>query len=73
MNTNNINSVDSRNFGLSPRQYEVFIMISNGYTNKEIASALLISPETVKTHVKTIYRRVNIGKRAEATELVRLA
>lgn len=73
MNTNNINSVGSENFGLSPRQYEVFIMISNGYTNKEIATALVISPETVKTHIKNVYRRVNIGKRSEATELVRLA
>lgn len=57
-------------FLLSPRQAEIFIMISNGYSNKEIAAALEISPETVKTHLKIIFRRTKIRKRTEATQLL---
>jgi len=57
-------------FGLSPRQSEVFLMISNGYTNKEIATALEISPETVKTHLKVIFNRTKIRKRTEASQLI---
>ena len=68
--SNNTNAVK---FGLSPRQYDVLIMAANGYTNKEIGLALVISPETVKTHLKLVYRRINIGKRAEAAEFVRCA
>ena len=71
MNMNN--NVNPENFGLSPRQYEVLIMAANGYTNKEIALALVISPETVKTHLKVVFRRINVGRRAEATEFVRCA
>jgi len=57
-------------YGLSPRQSEVFLMVSNGYTNKEIATALEISPETVKSHLKVIFNRTNISKRAEAPKLI---
>ncbi|MBX2848198.1 MAG: LuxR C-terminal-related transcriptional regulator [Acidiferrobacterales bacterium] len=57
-------------FGLSPRQSEVFLMISNGYSNKEIAAALEISPETVKTHLKVIFHRTKIRKRTEASRLI---
>lgn len=57
-------------FGLSPRQSEVLLMISNGYTNVEIAAALGISPETVKTHLKIVFKRTKIHKRTQAIEVV---
>ena len=57
-------------FRLSPRQSEVLLMISNGYTNKDIATALEISPETVKSHLKVIFRRTNIHKRTQAKQLL---
>ena len=60
----------SYDFGLSPRQSEVLLMISNGYTNKEIACALDISPETVKTHLKVVFQRTKIRKRTEAIDVV---
>ena len=55
---------------LSPRQSEILMMISNGYSNKEIAGALEISPETVKTHLKAIFKRTKIRKRTEAIQLL---
>ena len=57
-------------FRLTPRQSEVLLMISNGYSNKDIAAALEISPETVKAHLKVVFQRTKIRKRAEAKSIV---
>lgn len=48
---------------LGPRQTEVLQLIANGYTNKQIADALNISENTVKTHLKLIFRKLGVNKR----------
>jgi len=68
--TYGLNDYCLKDYGLSPRQREIFLMISNGYTNKEIASALEISPETVKTHLKVIFNRTKMTSRSEAPRLI---
>ena len=70
MNVSDNQDRGSFNFGLSPRQSEVLLMISNGYSNKEIANALEISTETVKTHLKIVFQRTQIRKRSEAIRVV---
>lgn len=51
---------------LSIRENEILIFISDGKTNKEIATDLNISVNTVKFHVKNIYEKLNIKSRKEA-------
>ena len=51
---------------LTAREREVLAMISQGLSNKRIARALEISPETVKTHVKHIFLRLEVRTRTEA-------
>jgi LuxR family maltose regulon positive regulatory protein len=51
---------------LSPREGEVLGLIAQGRSNKEIAKLLAITPETVKTHVKNIFIKFNVEKRAHA-------
>ena len=51
---------------LSPREGEVLGLIAQGRSNKEIARLLAITPETVKTHVKNIFIKFNVEKRAHA-------
>jgi DNA-binding CsgD family transcriptional regulator len=51
---------------LTARERDVLLMISQGLSNKRIARALEISPETVKSHVKRIFSKLTVGTRAEA-------
>lgn len=48
---------------LSPREREVARLIAEGSTNREIAEALVVSPETVKTHVAHILRKLELRSR----------
>jgi LuxR family maltose regulon positive regulatory protein len=51
---------------LSAREQEVLKLIAAGLTNREIASALVISPETVKKHTGSIYGKLGVRGRTEA-------
>ncbi len=50
---------------LSPREQEVAAHVCLGYTNKQIAQKLSISPETVKSHVRNVLIKFNLGSRSE--------
>jgi LuxR family transcriptional regulator, maltose regulon positive regulatory protein len=51
---------------LSSRERSVLERISQGKSNKEIAKDLCIAPETVKSHVKNIFVKLDVKKRAQA-------
>ena len=51
--------------GLSPREMEIVALLLEGKTNKEIGEQLFISSNTVKTHVKNIYGKLNISNRIQ--------
>jgi LuxR family maltose regulon positive regulatory protein len=51
---------------LSVREQEVLKLIAAGLTNREIAAALVISPETVKKHTASIYGKLGVRGRTEA-------
>jgi DNA-binding NarL/FixJ family response regulator len=51
---------------LSVREEEVLILLTKGYSNKEIASELSIGTETVGSHLKHIYEKMHVRSRAEA-------
>jgi len=53
---------------LSPRQVEVLRLIAGGLSNSEIAAALFLSVNTVKFHVRTIFRELGIRNRVEAAQ-----
>lgn len=52
----------NKNFGLSPREVEVAVMIRQGFSTIEIAQTLKISQRTVENHRNTIRQKVGIGK-----------
>jgi DNA-binding NarL/FixJ family response regulator len=51
---------------LSPRELEVLGLLAKGMENKQVARALGISEATVKTHIKSIFERLDVRSRAEA-------
>jgi LuxR family maltose regulon positive regulatory protein len=51
---------------LSERESDILKLIAGGLSNKEIARNLAIAPETVKSHVKHIFTKLNVEKRAQA-------
>lgn len=50
---------------LTPRELDVARLVGVGATNQEIAKKLFISESTVKTHVNSIFHRLNIKNRAQ--------
>jgi DNA-binding CsgD family transcriptional regulator len=54
---------------LTSREMEVLALMATGATNDRIARKLVISPETVKTHVKRVLRKLSADNRAEAISL----
>jgi len=55
----------AKDYGLSSREMEVLGLLSQGNTNKEIAKALWISEQTVKTHVAHIFDKLGTSDRTE--------
>lgn len=52
--------------GLSAREVEVMEMVAKGFRNKEISSQLFVSENTVKTHLKRIYEKLQASDRTQA-------
>ncbi len=51
---------------LTPREIEILSLISMGSTNDEIAEKMFISPNTVKTHLYNIFKKINVPNRLQA-------
>jgi len=54
------------NSNLTPREWEVLTLIAQGRSDKEVANALCISTETAKSHVKSIYKKLQVSTRRAA-------
>ena len=55
-----------RAFGLSAREAEVIALITQGLGNDEIASRMFTSVNTVKTYIRTAYRKIGVDSRTRA-------
>ncbi len=51
---------------LTPREQEILRYLAYGLTNKEIAQALFISEKTVKSHLNSIFKKLNVTRRLQA-------
>ena len=56
---------------LSDRETQVLKGLTEGKSNKEIARDLDLSEPTIKLHVKTLYRKINVANRTQAALVAR--
>ena len=56
---------------LSAREQDVLRLLAEGMTDREIATALAISPRTVESHVSSVLRKLGVRNRAEAAQRYR--
>ncbi len=56
--------------GLTERESQVLVLVAEGLTNPEIATNLYLSVETVKSHVATIIRKLDLRNRVQAATYV---
>ena len=61
-----------RSGDLSPRELEVYELIVQGRTNREIAQALFIAESTTKVHVRHIFEKLGARSRVDAVRAWRL-
>jgi DNA-binding NarL/FixJ family response regulator len=64
--TRPVREVDPRFADLTDREREVLIAVARGLTNEELAEALFISANTVKTHIKRILAKLDARDRVQA-------
>jgi DNA-binding NarL/FixJ family response regulator len=57
--------------GLTEREQQVLLKVSEGKTDKEIAEALTISLNTVKTHIRNILSKLQVSTRREAAKVAK--
>jgi DNA-binding NarL/FixJ family response regulator len=56
---------------LSPREQEILSLLTKGMQYKSIAAQLFLSTETVRTHVRNIYEKLQVHSKKEASKLMR--
>jgi DNA-binding NarL/FixJ family response regulator len=52
--------------GLTAREVEILVGIAKGASTRELAAKLFVSESTVKSHLRTIYRKINVRDRSQA-------
>lgn len=53
---------------LSPREHEVAKLAAEGLRNREIATRLKVTENTVRAHLRVIFQKLEIGRRAKLAE-----
>jgi two-component system, NarL family, response regulator LiaR len=55
-----------REYGLTAREAEVLALITQGLSNQEIAEQTYLSINSVKTYIRTAYRKIDVARRSQA-------
>lgn len=55
-----------RDYGLTDREAEILAFITQGKSNADIAKLAYLSPNTVKSYIRSVYRKIEAGSRTQA-------
>ena len=61
----------AQEFDLTRREQDMLLLLSQEHTYAEISQALFLSPNTVKTHVRSLYKKINSKERAKIKQAIR--
>lgn len=64
-----VNEARLHELGITPRELEILGLIARGLSNREIAEALFVSENTVKTHSSRLFEKLNAKRRTQAVQL----
>lgn len=62
-----------RQFGITPRELEILEAIAAGLSTREIAVKLFVSENTVKTHARRLFDKLNAKRRTQAVQIAKEA
>ena len=65
------NAAAIASLGLTPRECEVLDLLASGRTNEELARTLGVSPNTIKTHLASLFAKLEVDRRVKAIEKAR--
>ncbi len=61
-----INHLKIKELKLNEREYQILQLISEGYSNQEIANQLFLALPTIKTHTSNLYSKLDVRSRTQA-------
>jgi DNA-binding CsgD family transcriptional regulator len=61
-----VNDAKVKDLGITPRELEILQQIANGLSTREIAAALFVSENTVKTHASRLFDKLEVNRRTQA-------
>ncbi|MGA8938404.1 MAG: LuxR C-terminal-related transcriptional regulator [Acidobacteriaceae bacterium] len=62
------NTVQQQSLGITARELEILTMVARGFSNREIATQLFVSENTVKTHCARVFDKVGAIRRTQAVQ-----
>jgi DNA-binding CsgD family transcriptional regulator len=65
------NTAAIEKLGITPREHEILELIASGLSNREIASRLFVSENTVKTHSSRLFDKLNAKRRTQAVQIAK--
>jgi DNA-binding CsgD family transcriptional regulator len=63
------NDTQREALGITPREFEILALIAQGMSTREIAAALFVSENTVKTHSSRLFDKLGAKRRTQAVQL----
>jgi two-component system, NarL family, response regulator LiaR len=62
------NTAQQQTLGITPRELEILTLIARGFSNREIATQLFVSENTVKTHCARAFDKLGAARRTQAVQ-----
>jgi DNA-binding NarL/FixJ family response regulator len=66
-----VNTDNIQKLGLTPRELEILQKIADGMSTREIAEALFVSENTVKTHSSRVFSKLDVNRRTKAVQVAK--